>query len=174
MSSSSLHWLILCFLYAFFVRWSIFPTRLNSYPIPPPLAFWSAQTIPLYTHTQCSFVSHTHIYKPCSPLSFAAKKPDIFNTVNNFCSLEAFLMWLTMWKERLKMYLPKMLFAQRKRVKLLSAQRHATVILYFTFWLTMMSQIESIRSNQYTPLYENEKFERDLSQWRLQFSTISF
>ena len=28
----------------------------------------------LYTHTQCSFVSHTHIYKPCSPLSLIIKK----------------------------------------------------------------------------------------------------
>ena len=124
------------FFMPFFVRWSIFPTRLNSYPIPPPLAFWSAQTIPLYTHTQCSFVSHTHIYKPCSPLSFAAKKPDIFNTVNNFCSLEAFLMWLTMWKERLKMYLPKMLFAQRKRVKLLSGPKTCYChSLFFIWWI---------------------------------------
>ena len=31
----------------------------------------------------------------------------------------------------------------------------------------MTSQIESIISTKYTPLYENEKFERELSQWRL-------
>ena len=37
----------------------------------------------------------------------------------------------------------------------------------YGFSLTMMSQIESIRSSQYTPLYENDKFERDLSQLRL-------
>ena len=33
---SSLHWLILPFLYAFFVQWSVFPTKLNSYPISYP------------------------------------------------------------------------------------------------------------------------------------------
>ena len=33
---SSLHWLILVFLYAFFARWSIFPTMLHFYTISPP------------------------------------------------------------------------------------------------------------------------------------------
>ena len=33
---SSLHWPILGFLYAFFVQWSIFPTKLNAYPILSP------------------------------------------------------------------------------------------------------------------------------------------
>ena len=32
----------------------------------------------------------------------------------------------------------------------------------------MTSQIESIRLTQYIPLYENEQFERRISQWRLQ------
>ena len=30
-----------------------------------------------------------------------------------------------------------------------------------------MSQIESTRSSQYTPLYKNEKFEDKIGQWRL-------
>ena len=34
----------------------------------------------------------------------------------------------------------------------------------------MTSQIESIRSTQYTPLYENEQFASRSSQWRLLFS----
>ena len=33
---SSLHWPILGFLYAFFVQWSLFPIKLNSYPHPTP------------------------------------------------------------------------------------------------------------------------------------------
>ena len=70
---SSLHWLILHFLYANFVQWSILATKVNSYPSPPPTHILSAQTI-------------------------------------LFCSSEAFLLWLIMWKDRLKMYLPKMLF----------------------------------------------------------------
>ena len=31
----------------------------------------------------------------------------------------------------------------------------------------MTSQIESIRSTQYTSLYKNEQFEDEISQWRL-------
>ena len=81
---SSLHWLILGFLYAFFLQWSIFPIKLNSYPIPPPQPpsrIFKSSTILLFTHTQCSFVSYTHIYKPCSPLSFTLKN-DSFHAVN--------------------------------------------------------------------------------------------
>ena len=37
----------------------------------------------------------------------------------------------------------------------------------------MRSQIESIRSTQYTPLYENEQFESRISQWRL-FKAVDF
>ena len=33
----------------------------------------------------------------------------------------------------------------------------------------LMKYLESIRSTQYTPLFENEKFEWELSQWRLLF-----
>ena len=40
-------------------------------------------------------------------------------------------------------------------------------ISWYVFWLTMTSHIESIRSTQYNPLYENEKFECKSSQWRL-------
>ena len=43
---SSLHWLILSFLYTFFVQWSILTTKLNSYPPPPHSIYnWSPQTI---------------------------------------------------------------------------------------------------------------------------------
>ena len=41
---SSLHWLILHFLYANFVHWSILATKVNSYPSPPPTNILSAQT----------------------------------------------------------------------------------------------------------------------------------
>ena len=57
---SSLHWLILGFLYALFVQWSISPTKINSYPITPPsrifnpLAFYSAQTILVFAQ-KCYF-----------------------------------------------------------------------------------------------------------------------
>ena len=37
----------------------------------------------LFALTQCSFVSHTHIYNPHSPLLFSVKKHDSFHTVNN-------------------------------------------------------------------------------------------
>ena len=50
--------------------------------LPPSLSFSSTQLFFTYTHTQCSFVSHTHIYKQCSPLSFTDKKHDTFHTVN--------------------------------------------------------------------------------------------
>ena len=43
--------------------------------------------------------------------------------------------------------------------------------MLYNFWLTITSQIESIRSTQYTPLYKNEQFESRISQWRL-LSTI--
>ena len=53
LSWRSLHWLILDFLYAFFVQWSMLATTLSSYPItPPPTHISSAQTILLYTQTQ--------------------------------------------------------------------------------------------------------------------------
>ena len=67
------------------------------------------------------------------------------------------------------MYLPKNVFeAQRERVKLWFRPKkcHFYSPLY-VFLLTMTAQIESIRRAQYTPLYENEKFERKISQWRL-------
>ena len=48
------------FSYAIFVQWSILATEGNSYPIPPPIHILSAQTIILYTQTQCSFLTHTH------------------------------------------------------------------------------------------------------------------
>ena len=61
---SSLHGLDLGFLYALFMQWSILATKLNSYPHPPHAIFHilSTQTILLYTQTQWSFRSHTHIY----------------------------------------------------------------------------------------------------------------
>ena len=42
--------------------------------LPPPHPIFNivgAQTILSYAQTQCSFVSHTHIYNPSSPLLFA-------------------------------------------------------------------------------------------------------
>ena len=48
----------------------------------PPLSLFKHSTIFQYTHTQCSFISHTHIYKQCSPLSFIVKKHYTFHTVN--------------------------------------------------------------------------------------------
>ena len=78
-------------------------------------------------------------------------------------------MWLTVWKDQLKMYLPiDIIFAQREQVKLLSRPKkcHFHSPLYL-FWLTMMSQTESLRSTWYTPLYQNKLFESKSSQWRL-------
>ena len=45
---SSLHWTILGFLYAFFAQWSISPTKLNSYTIPPPFLIFKHSTIHVY------------------------------------------------------------------------------------------------------------------------------
>ena len=89
--------------------------------------------------------------------------------IHFFCSLEPFLLWLTVWKDRLKMYLPKNVFhAQRVQVKLLPRLEKCYFHLPLElFWLTMMSQIESTISTQYTLLYENEQFESQISQWRL-------
>ena len=41
-----------------------------------------------------------------------------------------------------------------------------TCVLLF-FWLTMTSYIESCKWSYYSPLYENEQFERKPIQWRL-------
>ena len=41
------------------------------------------------------------------------------------------------------------------------------------FLLIVMSEIESTRSTQYTPLYENKQFESTISQWRLLFQRIA-
>ena len=66
--ASSLHWTILLLFYALFLQWSMIATESKS---PFPLSkspILSAQTIILCAPTQCSFVSHTRICKPCSPL----------------------------------------------------------------------------------------------------------
>ena len=106
-------------------------------------------------------ISHSHLQTVFS--SF------LFPGLPFLCSLEAFLMWLTVWKDQLKMYLPiDIIFAQREQVKLLSRPKkcHFHSPLYL-FWLTMTSQTESLRSAWYTPLYQNKLFERKSSQWRL-------
>ena len=46
--ASCLHWLDLGFLYAFFVQWSIFPTKLNSYPDPSPFSHFEALRLFFY------------------------------------------------------------------------------------------------------------------------------
>ena len=75
---SRLHWLVFSLFYAYFVQWTI------KLPLPPPISLISStQTTIFYTLTQSSFVSHTHIYKPCSLLLFAIKKHDSFHTVKH-------------------------------------------------------------------------------------------
>ena len=57
---SGLHWLVLVFLYAIFVQWSILATNKCFLPHPSPTHILSAQSIILYAQMQCSFVTHTH------------------------------------------------------------------------------------------------------------------
>ena len=120
---SSLHWLVLGFLYAISVQWSIFAT---SYPIPtpppqplslPPHTFWVPKVF-FYAQTQCSIVTRTHISKRYFPLLFAGKNPDNFHTVKLTHPMKCFF--------------------------------HSPL---YSFRLTLTSQIESIRCTQYTPLY---------------------
>ena len=60
------------------------------------------------------------------------------------------------------------IFVQREWVKLWSCPKkcyfHSPLEL---FWLIVMSQIESTRWTEYTPLYANEQFESKIIQWRL-------
>ena len=58
---SSLHWLVLCSVCVFFVQWSILR------PVPSEITHFRCSSL-LYALTQCSFISHTHIYNPHSPL----------------------------------------------------------------------------------------------------------
>ena len=82
--SSRLYWLILGFIYAFFVQWIIFPTKLKTSPYPSNFLISCAQTVISYALMQSSLVSHTHIYKLYSSLSFAVKKHYSFHTVKNY------------------------------------------------------------------------------------------
>ena len=50
-----------------------------------------------------------------------------------------------------------------KQTKKKNSSIHSSL---YVFWLTMRSQIESIRSTQYTPLYWNKWFDSKSSQWR--------
>ena len=52
-------------------------TKFLPHPSPLSLIF-KHSTILQYAHTQCSFVSHTHNYKQCSPLSFTVKNMTVF------------------------------------------------------------------------------------------------
>ena len=52
-----------------------------TYTIPPPHIFCAPKVF-FYAQTQCSFVTHTHIYKRYFPLLFAGKKHDNFHIVN--------------------------------------------------------------------------------------------
>ena len=76
-ASIDLIWVFLMpFLYnGVYLQWSILPH-------PSPTHIFSAQSFILNAQTQCSFVTHTHIYKPLSVLLFAGKKPGIFHRVN--------------------------------------------------------------------------------------------
>ena len=67
---------------------------------------------------------------------------------------------------------PSFRLCMRNVVVALQCSLYLTLTCYFNsplfgFWLTMTSQIESIRSTYYTPLYKNKFFESRSSQWRL-------
>ena len=104
---SSLNWLVLGFLYVIFAQSSIFPTKLNFYPIPPPITF-SALKLFFYIlkHNVPSFLTVTFT-NGVLLFYFHVKKPDSFDTVNR--------KWLNFfWRACI---CPKSFFAQREQVK---------------------------------------------------------
>ena len=117
-------------------------TKKVKFQPPPPPFHLHLMVLKLlfYTQTQCSFVSNTHVYKPCS-LLFAVKKHDSFHTVNKI----------------------EPHFVQALKIDIYSNSFVSPTRMY-VFWLTITSQIESIRSMiQYTLLYESEQFESRIS-----------
>ena len=110
----SLHWLIMHFLFAFFVQWSVFLTKLDSYPTPPPLTNIScAQTILLYTQTQtlwkdwlkilhctkkknliAKYVNGDYFFSKCATKTLSLKKqkfvPNQSSVFLNICSFKIF------------------------------------------------------------------------------------
>ena len=66
---------------------------------------------------------------------------------------------------------PPTLFCAKRASKIIVPPKEMLLLFSNVLFLTtMMSEIESTRSTQYTPLYENEQFESRISQWKLLIS----
>ena len=113
---SSLQWLILAFPYAFLVQWSIFPTKLNSYPIsyPPPhdIALQSdcveGSTQNVFFPPKSCIAERERVNFACRPALRSRQKPRFLAHFQTFFSdfsceiTEKALKWTKKVKKRLK------------------------------------------------------------------------